>query len=78
MEGYIKHSKMLDEMERSRSFSLTFYSLSDKKFVTWRNCRMTSRHSSGGTVNIQAPQNLHPRKVRTCLITVFNHKKVYH
>lgn len=78
MNSYIKHTKMLEEMEKSRSFSLTFFSRSDGAFVTWSNCRMTSRHSSGGTVNIQAPQNLHPRKVRTCLITVFNHKKVYH
>jgi len=78
MESYIKHSKMLEEMERSRSFSLTFWSRSDKAFVTWKGCRMTSRHSAGGTVNIQAPQYLHPRKVRTCLITMFNNKKVYH
>lgn len=78
MDAYIKHTKMLEEMERSRSFSLTFWSRSDKAFVTWTDCRMTSRHSAGGTVNIQARQNLHPRKVRTCLITMFNNKKVYH
>ena len=81
---FIKYQKMLDEMASLRSdgrptrFSLTFFSRSDRAFVTWTDCHLTSRHSSGGTVNIQPPHTLHPRNVRTCLITEFNHKKVYH
>lgn len=76
--SYIKFTRMMEEMEKAKSFSLTFWSRSDGAFITWKGCRMTSRHSSGGTVNIQAPHLLHPRKVRTCLIVAYNNKQVYH
>ena len=38
---------------------------------------LTSFHSSGSTINVLQAGEATPRKIRRCLITQFNHLKVY-
>lgn len=80
---YIKASRMLQLMERRDgsgapvTFSLSFVRRSDGGMVIWDDCRLTSRHSSGGTLNILRSGDSRPHKVRLCLILTFNNLTVY-
>ena len=80
---YIKTSRMLSLMERRDgsgapvTFSISFVRRSDGGTDRWEGCRLTSRHSAGGTLNIMKAGDNFPRKVRICLILTFNNLQVY-
>lgn len=80
---YIKASRMLDLMGKRDgsgapvTFSMSFVRRSDGTIDRWDGCRLTSRHSAGGTLNIMRAGEHRPRKVRLCLILTFNNLTVY-
>lgn len=82
-EGYIKASRMLELMEardrngKPASFDVEFVKLSDGSIRQYKDCHLTSRHSTGGTINVRPSGMNSPRKIRICCITKFNNKKVY-
>lgn len=82
-EGYIKASRMLELMQATDrngkpvTFDISFVKLSDGTVREFKSCHLTSRHSTGGTINVMYPGINAPRKIRICLIIRFNNKKVY-
>ena len=81
--GYIKGSRMLELMQSTDkngkpvTFDIEFVKLSDGSIREYKGCHLTSRHSSGGTVNIRPSCLNAPRKIHICTIVTFNKKKVY-
>lgn len=80
---YIAYKRMLSLMDRRSAsgrpvpFDVTFVRRKDGVVESYRGCWLTSRHSSGGTVNVMCPSLNAPRKIRLCLILTFNNLKVY-
>lgn len=48
-----------------------------RELITYERAVLTSFHSSGSTINVLQAGEATPRKIRRCLITQFNHLKVY-
>lgn len=81
--GYIKWTRMLELMQSTDrngkpvTFDIEFVKMSDGSIREYKDCHLTSRYSSGGTVNIRPAGLNAPRKIRICTIVTFNKKKVY-
>ena len=58
-------------------FSIQFCKKSTGELITYERAVLTSFHSSGSTINVLQAGEATPRKIRRCLITQFNHLKVY-
>lgn len=54
-----------------------FCKKSTGELITYERAVLTSFHSSGSTINVLQAGEATPRKIRRCLITQFNHLKVY-
>lgn len=81
-EKRIHQSKIWELMEqriegRPVEFSIQFCKKSTGELVTYERAVLTSFHSSGSTINILQAGESTPRKIRRCLITRFNHYKVF-
>lgn len=57
--------------------SIQFCKKSTGELITYERAVLTSFHSSGSTINVLQAGEATPRKIRRCLITQFNHLKVY-
>ena len=81
--GYIKASRMLelmqstDKNDKPVAFDIEFVKMSDGSIREYKDCHLTSRYSSGGTVNVRPAGQNSPHKIRVCTIVTFNKKKVY-
>lgn len=62
---------------RPVEFSIEFCKKSTGELVTYERAVLTSFHSAGSTINVLQAGEEVPRKIRRCLITRFNHFKVF-
>lgn len=62
---------------RPVEFSIEYCKKSTGELVTYDRAVLTSFHSDGSTINVLPAGETTPRKIRRCLITRFNHLKVY-
>lgn len=72
----IHASKLFELVQIHPSFSLTFVA-KNGELVTVDECRCTSFHSSGKTMNIQILSSGQIRKVNRKTIIAFNGKEVF-
>lgn len=72
----IHASKLFELVQIHPSFSLQFVATSGE-LVTVDECRCTSFHSSGKTMNIRIPSSGLVRKVNRKTITKFNGQEVF-
>lgn len=72
----IHESKLFELVQTHQSFSLTYVTKSGE-LVTADECRCTSFHSSGKTMNILFPASGLVRKVNRKTITNFNGQEVF-
>ena len=72
----IHASKIFELVQVHPSFSLTFVA-KNGELVTVDECRCTSFHSSGKTMNIRIPSSGQIRKVNRKTITAFNGEEVF-
>jgi len=72
----IHASKIFELVQIHPSFSLTFVA-KNGELVTVDECRCTSFHSSGKTMNIRIPASGQIRKVNRKTVTAFNGEEVF-
>ena len=69
-------SKLFELVQIHKWFSLTWVS-EEGELITVDDCRCTSFHSEGKTMNIKASHWEKPVKVNRLTVTAFNGKEVY-
>lgn len=66
-----------DEHGNRIPFSITYVKISTGEKRVIDSCVMTSIHSKGSTLNILPKGEPRPKKIKKCLITMFNNASVY-
>lgn len=77
---WIKIWELMDKKDakgRPVPFSVSYVKKSTGAIVNVPSCTLTSFHSKGSTLNILYAGEEKPRKIRKCLIIMFNGKSVY-
>lgn len=71
--------EQMDEKDRfNRHIPFSFrYAKLNGELKTYTDCRLSSIHYRGATVNITVGRDGHPKKFRKILITEFNNQRVY-
>lgn len=79
----IHWSKIWEIMQRRDAkgnpipFQIKYAKRSTGQIVEYPVCYFTSIHTKGSTVNVMQEGEFSPRTIRRCLITEFNHHRVY-
>jgi hypothetical protein len=58
-------------------FSISYIKRSTGEIVHYPEAILTSFHSKGSTINVLPAGEVRPRKIRRCLIVMFNNQIVY-
>lgn len=66
-----------DAAGRSVPFTMEYVKKSTGEKKEYLNCRLSSIHTKGVTVNIKIDGDIEPQTYRKCLITKFNGMSVY-